>query len=166
MGLEVVNLLSELDDFISAGRSIVILVGLNFVKLICYGFKIFDHAVKSVFLFEIGLINKADIDFSVVTNCFSQSFKIGIDEVWKLVDSIVKNLEVGKHGLLDSFLNLFDFIHSSRFIGFQEFVELGSVDRKMSLNDLKAFINIFLHIFVINQVLLELLSQLDRKSVV
>lgn len=70
------NLLSELNNFISAGGTIVFLISLNFIELIRYGFKIFDHAVKSVFLFEIGFINKADVDFSVVANCFSQSFKI------------------------------------------------------------------------------------------
>lgn len=122
MGLEVVNLLSELDNFISAGSSIVFLVGLNFIKLIRYGFKIFHHAVESVFLFEIGFIDKADIDFSVVTNSFSESFKIGIDEVWKLVHSIVKHLEIGEHGLLNSFFDLLDFVHGSRLICFQEFV--------------------------------------------
>ena len=70
------NLLSELDDFVSAGRSIVFLVGLDFIKLIRYRFKIFDHAIEPVLLLEVGFIDKADIDFSVVTDCFSESFKV------------------------------------------------------------------------------------------
>ena len=124
MGLEIMNLLAELDNFISAGRAIVFLARLNFVELVRDVFEIFDHAVESVFLFEIGFVDEANVDLPVVANRLPQRLEVGIHEVRKLVDPIVKHLEVREHRLLDRFLDFFDFVHGSGLVRFQQLVQL------------------------------------------
>ena len=83
---------------------------------------------------------------------------------WELINTIVKRSKVGQDRIGKRIFKFFHLLQASCLCLLHHLVELGTVDWQMALDDLKSFVEIFLHRLVVDQVLLELLSELGSQD--
>lgn len=164
MSFEVSHELVKFAGLISYALISLIHLGLHREDLIHDLFQIVNESIVTAFHLLIGLVDDSDEDLTIVLDALSQGLEIRIDKLAELVDSLIKDLEVRKHGLFNRVFHFLDLGEASGLGAFQEFVELTTVDRKMALYDLKTLIDVFLHVLMVDEMLLELLSELGAKS--
>ena len=164
MCLEVRHSLVQLDGVVLDAAVCLVNLGGHRVDLIDHLLQVVHEGVVPAFDLLIGLVDHRYEYLTVVLDALPECLHVAIHQLAELVDPLIEHLEVGQHCLLNGVFNLLDLGETPGLCAFQELVELATIDGKVGLNDLKTLVDVFLHVFMINQVLLELLSELGTQG--
>jgi hypothetical protein len=150
MCFEIINLSDHLDHIFPISLPVVLEEHLDVIELGHNLLQVLNEPVHSLFLLQVGLVDDADVDITVVPNGFTERFQVGVDELREFVYTLIQHLEVGEHGLLNRILDLLDLVQGSSLVLFEELVKLRSIDWQVALDDLKSLVHILLHVLMVD----------------